>query len=428
MTHRNQPPHVPYYVYVPYYVKGLALGVPIFLAAIHFWTWVLFAPTTVRAGRVDFRQSYAAAYMLRTGHQKELYDYFAQKKAQDAVVSPALVPLPFVAPAYEALLLEPLSFFKFRTAYCLFVFVSVLGVGACFLVLRRWMTSIALLYWWLPVALFIGFLPLAAAMVQGQDSVCLTLALAIAYLLTASNKNFLAGIVLGLALFKFSIVIPIVLLFVIWQRWRFLAGFFLSCSVVTLTCVAATGASAQKQYVYLILSLASLHHPPVPLALYPVQWNLMANLHGLIYGCLHRWLSDQWVAQLAMLASALMLAWVAHRGRRVKDTSVLLLIAIPAAILVSHHTYIHDLSPLVIPIIVSLNHFLPNEALPAKSSLEVRGATIMFVAPVVFCYVSQDFWIVSLAILAFLYSLLRADFNQFGDPETKLAWSVARSA
>src|SRR6476620_4737283 len=112
MTHRNQS-HL-----VPYYVKGLALGVPIFLAAIHFWTWVFFAPETVRTGRVDFRQSYAAAYMLRTGHQKELYDYFTQKKFQDAVVTPEVLPLPFVAPAYEALLLEPFSFFKFGTAYC----------------------------------------------------------------------------------------------------------------------------------------------------------------------------------------------------------------------------------------------------------------------------------------------------------------------
>src|SRR5258708_5408211 len=83
---------------VPYYVKGLALGIPIYLVLVHAWIWVLSAPVFL-AGRTDFRQFYAAGFMVRTGHAVQLYDYPAQKKFQDEFVSQEAVALPFVSPA-----------------------------------------------------------------------------------------------------------------------------------------------------------------------------------------------------------------------------------------------------------------------------------------------------------------------------------------
>src|SRR5436190_15037452 len=93
----------------PYYVRGLALGVPIYFVAIHLWTWILFVPVSLAKGGYDFRQSYSAAYMLRTGHARELYDYQSQKLFQDKLVSGQGVALPFVEPAYEAWFLEPFT-------------------------------------------------------------------------------------------------------------------------------------------------------------------------------------------------------------------------------------------------------------------------------------------------------------------------------
>ena len=89
----------------PYYVKGLALGVPVYLVAIHIWTWILFVPGSLASGGYDFRQSYTAAYMVRTGEARQLYNYELQTKFQNKLVSEKLVALPFVEPAYEALLL-----------------------------------------------------------------------------------------------------------------------------------------------------------------------------------------------------------------------------------------------------------------------------------------------------------------------------------
>src|SRR5215467_5432217 len=86
---------------VPYYAKGLALGIPIYFVAIHLWAWVLIAPHFTR--RNDFRQFYAAAYMMRTGHARELYDFDEQRAFEDRLVSRESIEreLPFVSPAYD---------------------------------------------------------------------------------------------------------------------------------------------------------------------------------------------------------------------------------------------------------------------------------------------------------------------------------------
>src|SRR5215471_8618436 len=62
----------------PYYVRALALGLPAYLIGVHLWTWVFTVPIFL-GGRSDFRQLYAAGYMVRSGHAHELYDYEAQR-------------------------------------------------------------------------------------------------------------------------------------------------------------------------------------------------------------------------------------------------------------------------------------------------------------------------------------------------------------
>ena len=396
----------------PYYVRAFALSVPVFLTAIQLWTWLLFVPGMVRSGTVDFRQAYAAAYMVRSGERTALYSYPIQEKTQAQVVAPAPMPLPYVAPAYEAFLLQPLTFSAFRTAYLLFVLVNVAALVGCYFLLRPWMGNIAKVYWWLPIAVFTGFLPLAAALIQGQDSIFLTLLLATAYRAATKEKDATAGVLTGLALFKFSIVLPLAILLLAWRQWRFVAGFCATALGLALACVAITGLAGQQQYAMLIFSLAGIHNPPVPLATYPVHWNLMANLHGLSYGVLHWCMTERQISLVGLIASATLLAWVGFSTRKIRDTGGLLLIAIPAAVLASHHSYIHDLSPLVIPIVVRLNQFLPTEGLAGASKLQVRCAALLFLAPVVYSYATQEFWIVSLATLLLLISMCRAGFSE----------------
>src|SRR6266498_2578190 len=257
---------------VPYYVRGFALGIPIYFVAIHMWTWILSVPIVLPKGAYDFRQIYAATYMVRSGHAKQLYDYYAQKDAQDRTVSPMPVPLPYVSPAYEALGLAPLAYLPFRAAYFAFLAVNLATLGLCFVLLQPWMQYLQNIYWWLPAALFLGFLPAAAALIEGQDSILLTTSVVGAWVLLTREHHFYGGMILGLALFKFSIVLPIAVLFLFWRQWRFLLGFVIAGVTFAGISVWLTGIGQARLYVETLFSIAGLRPPTGGLAVYPVIW------------------------------------------------------------------------------------------------------------------------------------------------------------
>jgi Glycosyltransferase family 87 len=194
----------------PYYVRGLALGVMAFLIGIHLWTWVFMLPTFL-GGRADFRQLYTAGYMVRTGHARELYNYDSQLRFQNEIVSRADIPLPFIRPAYQALLFAPFSWLRYRTAYLVFLAANLVLLGISFRLLRPFMDRLAEIYRWLPAAMFLGYLPIAAALMQGQDSILLLTLLLAAAVSLGRGRDLTAGLLAGLGLFKFQIVLPIAL-------------------------------------------------------------------------------------------------------------------------------------------------------------------------------------------------------------------------
>src|SRR5712692_8010920 len=147
----------------PFYVKGLALGIPAILLGLQISGWIFFIPV-ITHGHFDFRQLYTGGYMLRSRHARELYDYDAQKTFQDALISREQIALPFNHLAYEALLFAPFSLLPFRTAYSAFLALNLALLTLSFRLLRPRMGNLARVWRWLPVAMFLGFLPLAAAL------------------------------------------------------------------------------------------------------------------------------------------------------------------------------------------------------------------------------------------------------------------------
>lgn len=382
----------------PYYVKACAHGIPAYLVGVHLWTWV-FTLSIFLSGRADFRQLYAAGYMVRTGHANELYDYHAQKYFQDKLVSPEQQGLPFVSPAYHALFFAPLSFLSYRAAYFAFLAFNVAALGICFALLRPWMHNLRAVYWWLPLAVFLGFLPLAAAFIQGQDSILLTALLAGAFVFLSKRLDSAAGILTGLGLFKFPITIPIALLFLIWRRWRFFLGFGVSALVLASVSVWLAGAAQTKLYVESLLSIAGLRPATSGLTLYPVSWQMMANVHGFIFGMGGGWIPKLWLHTATLLLTGVVLVWTAVRGSRINNAPNLLLLAIPCSVLVAHHTYIHDLSVLLLPTVVLLNFFLSYEGQGKKMERWInRSAAFMFVAPVAESFFPEHFYSVTIAV------------------------------
>src|SRR5213080_1241574 len=98
------------------YVQFILLGILPIIVCIHFLAWLTFFPNAMR-GHADFRQLYIAGYLVRTGHRTQLYDYAAQTYFQNTLVSNDERALPFIRPAYQALMFVPFSLLPYRTAY-----------------------------------------------------------------------------------------------------------------------------------------------------------------------------------------------------------------------------------------------------------------------------------------------------------------------
>jgi len=111
----------------------------------------------IRGGGVDFRNMYTAGYMVRSGHGHEIYDSSAQKRFQNERVSYADIPLPFIRPAYQAILFAPFSYLSFRWAYCAFYVFNLGVLTLCFRLLQPYIAVLARVSSYLPAMMFCFF-------------------------------------------------------------------------------------------------------------------------------------------------------------------------------------------------------------------------------------------------------------------------------
>src|SRR5262249_46875651 len=149
-----------------------------------------------------------------------IYDYDEVKRLQDSNISQEVVGMPFIHPAYEALFFVPFSFLRFRGVYFAFLAVNLLLLTSCLRTLRPKLETLARIWKPLPAAVLFTFLPVAAALLQEQDSILLLSLLTLAYVALGGSKEFRAGLLVGLGLFRLQLVIPIAAAFLLWRRWR----------------------------------------------------------------------------------------------------------------------------------------------------------------------------------------------------------------
>ncbi len=338
-----------------------------------------------------------------------IFDSFTpQDTFQNELVSHGDIALPFIRPAYQALLFAPLSLLPYRTAYFAFLAVNLALLWLSFQLLRPRMNRLAHVYPWLPAAMFLGFLPVAAALIQGQDSILLLTLLAAALVLLDRECELMAGILVGLGLFKFQIVIPIALLFLTWRRWRFFAGFALSSLAVGAASVWLVGISQAGIYLHSLIAMGSGSAARADQLRYPIAMNIMANLHGLIFGLAGARVSAFWIAAATVILSGVVGFLVAARPPKIERGADALILAITASAVVSYYLFIHDLSILLVPIVITLDRFIAAEATGDElGRLKARASALLFVSPICMSYIPDYFYVVSLPLLAFLGFLMQ---------------------
>src|SRR5437588_1990266 len=143
--------------------RGLVLGLTAILIGLPLMGWTFFLTHMVPDGHTDFRANYTAGYMLRTN--KPLYDYAAELEAQNRVVSREAVALPFIHPAYEALIYAPLSFLSYLEAFWLWFVVNLGFLVSIYYLLRPELNALSIVASWVPVAILAAYIPFGAALV-----------------------------------------------------------------------------------------------------------------------------------------------------------------------------------------------------------------------------------------------------------------------
>jgi hypothetical protein len=143
----------------------------------------------------------------------------------------------------------------------------------------------------------------------------------------------------------------------------------------------------------------------------------MPNLRGLVIGSLGDMVPRSWEQLLVLGLSALVIVAAYLRGRR-SPVPLQLLIAIMAAALVSYHSLIHDMTILLLPLLVLFNlcvTAIPDG--PAARRNVAAAAALLFTAPVLFCFAPASFFIAGLATCALFYTGLRwNELSQFSMP------------
>lgn len=349
------------------------------------------------SGRADFRQLYTAGYMVRSGHAREIYDYDSERRFQNAVVSPEDVALPFDHLAYEALLLAPFSMLEYRAAYIAVLIVNLLLLALSLRLLSPKIAGLAQLWSWLPVAMFACFLPVAIALIQGQDSILLLTLMAAACVLLDRGHESIAGAFVGLALFKLQFAIPIALLFFVWRRWRFAAGFALAGTFVLALSLWMAGVGGFAAYAHALVSMSarlSTAADQYRYGIYPAQ---MPNLRGLTYAALY--FSPRSVQVITALCSVLVLLYASFKRPSFS-------LAIVVALLVSYHGLIHDMSLLVIPAGRMFAAGLAGR--PGNTKRMIALAVTLLVAPAVLFQTGGFYCLLALPLLGGLTAIEEA--------------------
>lgn len=380
----------------PKYVKGFAIAVLLFSAFMQVVLWV----GNIADPGNDFRTFYTAGYMARTGDVRNLYDAELQFRLQNQLAGKLPLALPYIHPPYEAYLYAPFSLLNYRNAYFAFLAFNLVLLGVSYWWLRPRMSNMAAVFPWLPLAIFVAFPPITMALLQGQDSVLLLAILVGAALLLDRNRPSASGALLALGLFRFQIVLPIGLLFLLWRRWRFIAGFTGSAAVLFLVSFGMVGWSGVKAYCATLLSFT--HRVATQNDhLYRVPPRYILNLRGMI-SSFHRFhLPDVWLAVLTVLAS---LAIICLAAKKIASASFTL--AVPAAALVSYHFLMHDMSVLLLPLVLVLDQFLRFEGTDDSRRWLFRSAALMFAAPVLWIFLNGGEYLVFLALPVLIFFLL----------------------
>ena len=334
------------------------IGALLILLLVHLLVWqrtvALRGGVAAQAVQSDFSATLTGALVIRQGQGAQLYDLAIQRAAQvtileqpDAAQSDTV--LPYIHPPFEALLVAPLLALPYGTLYLLWNGLNLLAFVVALLLLAR----VAPLPWTVglvALAALGSFSPFHQGLTLGQSSPLILLGLCGTYAALRQRHDTLAGVALALVVLKPQLLLVVGLLLLLQRRWRTLAACVGVVALASVAAMAALGPLWPLRYARFLASIT--------------QWNgnhneypqIMYNWRGLLVNLLGSTDSSAIGPLVGLLTVATLgaLVWAWWRTRAATESNadrandLLWALALPAAILIAPHLYIHDLTLLAL--------------------------------------------------------------------------------
>jgi len=252
-----------------------------------------------------------------------------------------------------------------------------------------------------------AFYPVIVAILQGQDSILLLVGFCAVYRFLVSGHRALAGLALGLMIFKFQIVIPIVaFLLVRYANAALFLGFASGSALVGGLSIASVGWRGFVSFTRALrLTNSAALARNAPHAVLGVTPRAMPNLKGLLSALAMDRLPGSVLFLLTLTLSAVIALWIARKLKTCKPGPELSYsIATSGALLLSYYLHLQDLAALLVPF----------GLFATTRNATVRKATWLFYAasPLVVMFGPGAIFLLSLLLMMFLYGLIQlAEFG-----------------
>lgn len=356
------------------YARWILLLALILLAA---WNILRLLPSTVvygARGAADFSIFYTGATIVKHGLGTHLYDLGVQAHFHSPFYRTH--PLPYNHLAYELLIFLPFASLTFTQAFWLWNAINVLMVAISSALVSPYLRNL-----FRPTALLtffavMAFYPTMTAFAGGQDSILLLLIFSAVYVLLKSGKDVAAGFVLALGLFKFPLVLPFVVAFLLRKQWAFVRGFVLGALLVVAASIAITGFGGVIDYFRLMNLLA--RHPEVGY-IAPGQ---MPDARGFLFALFPYGTLIQGVVAAAIAIGWIALATFAYPRERAIEFDAWFGLNLFVTAVASPHLYRHDLTPLILALLLVWNAMLAFRTNGAVVLLFGFSTAVLFATPV----------------------------------------------
>jgi hypothetical protein len=325
------------------------------MLAIHgFFLWSV--RSRVQKGDPDFTIFYTAGRIVREGRSGELYEAATQQAVQWKFATDTDIrrgPLPYIHPPFEALIFLPLTFLPYAQAFVLWNFLNLGVLFGIAVLLQRALHSLQQVPFGEWILALLAFFPVFINFLQGQDAILLLLVVVLGFRALDRNAAFTAGCWFGLGVFKYHLVIPLVLILAVWKGRRLALGFAAVAGAATLLSLGIVGWHGALQYpgyAWHVVSAPGHGQTPLP---------LMPNLLGLAAG----WPFLEglgWPLRLLVLAGSAGLVMVVARtcdpADEVRSFRLSFACAMITVLLVGYLTNAHDLCLLALPLALLADH------------------------------------------------------------------------